>query len=536
MAANTDGDDATERHGAAVACRDAARAAGLDFRGSYGRTEAPSPEAELMQRNMGNGAAVGDVDGDGDLDLYLLGQAGRGSRFYRNVSRPGRPRFREATRRVGLTREGHDRVAHFADLDGDHHLDLVVVSDRDPDGRLPGAGIYRNRGDGTFEDVTAGSGFEPVGMIVGGASLADADGDGLLDIYVSYWTRELGRPRGTREAIGELPGENRLYRNLGGFRFEDVTFEAGLSGVRMDTFSSVFGDLDRDGDADLYLAIDHRADRLYLNDGGRFRDSSAATGVEHVGNDMGIAVADLDGDGAPDLYLTNISDPWGVFGTGPGGSVLLEGDLASDGQLRFVDVAAAAGVEDAAWGWGAAFVDLDLDRDLDLVAVGGMDEVVGDHSPPLRDARSRVFVQAGPSRFSLVRGTGCDIGGDQRALVTFDADRDGDEDLLVTQVDRPVRLLENLAQGRSVTVRLGPGSAGVGAWVTVRVGESSVGRAILAGGSYLAGPPTEAIFGLGAATSADEIRVRWSDGAETVVVDVKPGVVDIERDVASRER
>jgi hypothetical protein len=509
-------------------CVNVAPNVGLDFRGSYGTTDLPAPLNPMMMRNLGNGAAVGDYDADTDLDVFLLGQSGLPDRLFRNELVPtGTAHFTDATESAGLGDTGSSRVAHFADLNGDGTLDLLLVNDTDPDGMLGPSRVYRGEGDGTFTDVTRRSGFAPIGYIVGGATLADPDRDGDLDVYLSYWTQELGGDPARMSHRGAYPAENVFYRNNGDFRFSDVTSKSGLSGVRMDTFTAVFQDFDGDEDLDLFVAVDHQPD-LYYEKVGRLKwdNRSDEVGATHKGNDMGIAVADLGNDGQLDLYSTNITDPTDAFGTGSG-NVLLVARQGRDGSLEFEDRAADMGITDTGWGWGTAFLDIDLDADLDLYAVQGMDEFVAEQSIPVRDATAKLFLDDGSGAFNAAPDSGCQVPGDQRAVIPFDYDRDGDQDLLVTQVNKEVVLLENRQDGgRSITVDLAAGgAAAAGARITAVCGDRTVTQVVLAGGSYLSGPPMEAVFGLGDAAQADEVRVSWANGRETVLRNVAAGSV-----------
>jgi len=475
-----------------------------------------------MQRNMGNGAAVGDYDADGDLDIYLLGQAGERNILYRNdPDLDGTRTFTDVTAAAGVEDLGLGRVAHFADLDGDGRLDLLVANDADPDGRLPRSRLFRNAGDGTFEDVTRDSGFEPVGYLVGGTSLVDVDGDGDLDVFVTFWTMELGSTPSDRQPVGQLPGSNRMYRNDGDFQFTDVTDQIGLGGVRRDSFTPIFHDFDGDGDLDLYIAVDHREDLFYEQRDGRFVDRSIEAGTDHVGNDMGVAMADVDGDGLLDMFVSNIKDPEENFGKKPRGNTLLVTDRTA-GNVRFEDRAYDFGVRDTAWGWGTAFVDMDLDGELDLYVVQGFDEFVSIYSKSLYDARSFLFERDDAGYFDQVEGSGCDIAGDQRTLIPFDYDRDGDTDLLITQVGLPPILLENRTSGHhGLTIALdGPAGRGSGARIDVTVGGRTTSQVVMHGASYLAGPPLEAVFGLGDARTADEVRITDVRGATVVLRDV----------------
>lgn len=497
-------------------CRNVANERGLEFRGAYGTTpSAGSPMASMMLRNMGNGAAVGDIAGDGRLSVLMLGQIGQPNRLFRNRLGPdGATTFEDVTEAAGLANTGGSRVAAFADLDDDGHLDLVTINDWDGAAAGSPSHVYRNRGDGTFEDVTEGSGFAPVGYLVGGLSLADYDRDGRLDLYISYWTMELGGDPSRPEVVrGQFPAHNRLYRNLGDFRFADVTRDAGLGQLNADSFSTVFADFTADGWPDLYVAIDHRADLFYRNDHGRFQQVSREVGIDHVGNDMGVAVTDLDSDGMLDLYVTNITDPNGEFGTGRG-NTLLVAEPGPDGEPVFTDRAAELGVDDTGWGWGTAFTDLDLDGRVDLYAAQGMQEFIAQQSPELHDARAHLFMGRGGRTFSPATDTGCDVPGDQRAVVPFDADRDGAPDLLVTQVAYHALLLENqTSDAHWLTIDLSrAGAQAAGARVGVEVDGRRTTQVALYGGSYLAGMPLELYFGLGTASRAEDVSITWADG------------------------
>ncbi len=492
---------------------------GLAFTGTYGPTFSSLVfEEALMQKNMGNGAAVGDYDGDGDLDIYLLGQLGQPNRLFRNDLDTGQKRFTDVTAQAGVGDLGESRVAHFVDLDNDGRLDLLLVNDDDGSGAYPPSTIYRNNGDGTFTDVTAGSGFRPVGFLRCGAALADYDRDGLVDVYVTNWGMEMGT------GTANFPGSNRLYRNLGNFKFQDVTLAAGLGTLARDSFSAIFFDFNDDLYPDLFVAVDHTSDEFYWNTAGRFSNATLAVGATHTGNDMGLACSDFDNDGDLDVYATNITDPSGVFGTTRYNALNLNASGAT-GVTHFSDQASAFGLQDTYWGWGVKFTDVDNDGDLDVVAVTGFDDYVGrvaGASSPIYHTPPVLLLQQPAGTFVRQTGAGLDDPGDSRALIAFDYDRDGDEDLLITGVNQPVRLLENQSgpQGHwlHVELRQAPGSNrfGIGASVYATTGGVTLRRDIIAGDSYLAGTPAEVHFGLGNTGIVDRLRVRWTDGSESV--------------------
>jgi hypothetical protein len=496
---------------AAVQFVDVAASVGLNFT-QTGTQTFPEIEIEVLQlmfTNMGAGAAVGDYDDDGDLDVYVLGQYGQANRLYRNDLDLGSKQFTDVTP-VVLADTGSARVAHFVDLDRDGDLDLLLINDDDG---LPSPAsrsrIFRNDGGGAFSDVSAASGFRPLGWIKGGAAIADYDGDGFLDIYVTNWGAESGGGNPV------FPGSNRLYRNLGGLQFEDVTVAAGLGTLARDSFTAVFVDLDEDGDPDLYVAVDHSSDEFFRNDDGSFTLDTTNVGTTHVGNDMGVAPGDFDGDSDIDLYVTNITDPDGNFGTGQG-NVLYENRLVPDGGLGVI-ISTPAAALDTYWGWGTEFLDADNDGDLDLAAATGFDEFVefsvGQQSA-IYQTSSVLLINDGVGTFSRLLGTGLDATDDSRGMVAFDYDRDGDLDILITNRNQPVRLFENQSTGLGnwLTVRLGRDAQAIGAVVYATTGGVTRRRDIIAGHSYLVGTPSEVHFGLGTDTQVDTLEIVWANG------------------------
>ncbi|NOY93484.1 MAG: trypsin-like serine protease [Deltaproteobacteria bacterium] len=509
---------------ARIALVDVTAAAGIDHRTGpapdYGSSEAGRSAAQ-----NGTGVAVGDIDADGDLDLYLLANRGTPNRLYLNVSTPGAPRFEDITPPV-LADEGQARVAFIVDLDHDGKSDIVLLNDVGPTGDA-GSKIFRGDGAGGFTDVSATSGFSPRGWPIGGASIADVNGDGELDIYVTIWSGGFG------SGAPVFAGMNELYLGDGGLRFHEATRAQGLGEHTEDSFTPVFAQFDRRAGLDLFVSVDKAEDMLFVRRGGRFRDVSERVGVTHVSSDMGVAAADFDDDDDLDLFTTNIFMTDVRF---QNRNAFYENQLSQTGELSFVDRAESLGVADTRWGWGTEAVDLDLDGDLDLVAVNGF-AAFADRLPEERlvlgpgylfENRDGVFVRA--------VGTDLDVEEDARALVAFDADSDGDPDLLITTMDGPVRLLDNRsARGDVVELRLEPPALAFGAVVRGAVGGVRKRRDALAARSYLVGAAARVRFGLGVQTRLSDVDVQWADGVRTPLPDLEAGASRVVRRCAEAD-
>ena len=330
-----------------------------------------------------------------------------------------------------------------------------------------------------------------------------------------------------------FPGENRLFRNRGGFRFEDVTDTAGVGQLARDSFTAIFADFDGNGWPDLHVAVDHTSDEFFLNDGGQFRRATNVAGANHRGNDMGVAVGDIDNDGDLDMYSTNITDPDFQFGTDQGNALYVN-QRAERGFFRFFDEAWIRGAADTAWGWGVEFVDLEHDGDLDGIAATGFDEYIRTFpgAESLLETPIVAMINAGPGLFERTVIDGLERRDDSRALIAFDYDRDGDEDLLVTNVAGPARLYRNdsprafgdRSSWLEVSLIQAPGgnSQGIGATVTAQVGDRTYRRDVLAAESYLAGTPSEVHFGLRDGERVDLLTVRWTDGTVSEYRDLPP--------------
>ncbi|MHC4816917.1 MAG: CRTAC1 family protein [Planctomycetota bacterium] len=481
-----------------------------------------------LMESGGPGLAVLDYDGDGHLDVYLVnGWRTDGTRvltrganvLYRNR---GDATFEDVTDRAGVGDPGWGNGVAVADVDGDGDLDLFV-SNFGPDV------LYLNQGDGTFAlhpDPPSIDGWSA------GAAFFDADGDGDLDLFLAGYidcTLEdvlQAQPTLDWKEAKVAPGPfglegkgNRYFENLGGGRFEDATKRAGLTDVGLYySFGVLAVDIDGDLDVDLYVANDSNPNYLYRNDGkGKFREVGLWSGAALDANGaaqagMGLAAADYDADGDPDLFVTNFAQDSSTL-------------YRNDGNCIFEDVSKRSGVRGptyAALSWGPSFSDFDLDGDLDLYVANGHSYPQADTAPRSETTyRQRNLLLANDGgRFTDVStraGPGLKIVESSRGVAVGDMDRDGDLDLVVSNVDEPPNLLRNDTVRRGAWLLVdAPGALRVG----VEAGDLRLVRHHVVAASFLSAGDPRFHFGLGPVTTVSKVTALWPDGTRKVLRDV----------------
>lgn len=456
----------------------------------------------------GGGAAAADYDSDGDIDLFVPNGAGVADQLYRNT---GNGVFEEVAASVGLASTHSNRVGLWFDYDGDRDLDLLVGND--VIGHPTVFRLYRQDSPTVFVDATAAVGLmlpmTAAGQglqprYVSGPSAGDFNNDGYLDLFVPFWN-----------------ARSRVLLNTGTGSFIDVTATCGVGVGATWGHQAVFTDLDEDGWGDWYVSIDFDPNQYWWNEAdGTFADVAGAADAGNAMNDMGISLGDYDNDGDFDIYVTNIDRAVDLH------NVLLRNDT-SGGVLAFQEVSVASGVSHGGWGWGATFFDADADGWVDIAATNGWNvgaEFINDPSKFFHNPGGPPFVFSDESTAVGFNDTHWGA-----ALVAFDSDRDGDLDLVHACRGGPLRLLANHftlpPEQRNHYLVIQPRTGGlnhfaIGAVVRIQAGGLNQMRLITAGTSYLGQEPAEAYFGVGAATVVDAVEVTFPDGSVTSLTNV----------------
>jgi hypothetical protein len=507
----------------------------------------------------GSGVAVGDINNDNRVDILLLG--GLGNRLYANR---GGGRFEDITVAAGLDwfrpsdrRPGEARQPLIADLDNDGYQDIVITY-VDDEHR-----VYRNNGDETFNDVTNTAGLGGTGLVGGPATVFDFDNDGLLDIYVTYFGNYINGilPTLQRRNFNGLP--NKLFRNKGGFEFEDVTSKSGLDNTGWGQ-AVTHTDINRDHYQDVIVGNDFGTNAYYLNNGdGTFKDISRMLGTDKPSYTMGIGVADLNADQAPDFYISNIvtmnKDQKYVL---PSAKTTMAFDPETLSNMRVVEAndlflsqvtagdlqyvpskAVDRGYSSTGWSWGAEFFDSDNDGDDDLYVLNGMNEfnVYSNQNPyyrdPLENKRLDIiipvdtqeanvfFLNEGGKLNNLSKESGLDLRGNSRSAAYLDYDGDGDLDIVMNNYHETASFYRNESAASNngwlkVTLvgdaKRGVNRDAIGARLTLHTEDGgSVWREIHGSSGYMTVQTRQQHFGLAGHASAD-LEIIWPNGERQV--------------------
>ena len=473
-----------------------------------GLTCTHTPPGGVASSPMLSGGSVADFNRDGFLDLFVVGGGGAADLLFINNG-DGTFTDRAAAWQVDALHVGGGSAV--GDFDRDGWVDLFVASHGPPSNQGPGHHrLYRNTGHNSFTEVAALAGVQWASPTVGdgySATFGDYDADGHLDLFVTSWMTG---------ANG-----NRLFHNNRDGTFTDVTASAFGSPTALDSvhgFSAQFADMNGDRHPELLLAADFGTSRYFVNNGdGSFTDATAASGTGQDSNGMGQTLGDFDGDGRLDWYVTSI---WSDAGLHSGNMLYL-----NQGAHTYLESSVQRSVRNGGWGWGTVAADFDHDGDLDLAETNGWVTAEWFNEP------SYLFLNNGTGSFfeaSAAHGLNhIDAG---RGLLHFDADNDGDQDLVIFSIGGPLKFFRNDLSGPNrnwLRVTLSSGGnpvapGGYGAQVRLSAQGRSQVRCLPGGSSFLSTSEQSAHFGLGSAPRVDEVAIAWPNGTTTYLTDVTP--------------
>ena len=432
-------------------------------------------------------------------------------------------RFTDVSAGSGLEAPGYGMGAATGDFDNDGWIDLYLT-------RLGPDRLFRNAGDGTFTDVSQRIGTSHARWALS-ASFLDFDRDGWLDLYVGNYVdhrpggdADCSTPTGARNYCGPqryLPVPDRLYRNRGDGTFDDVTAESQIASAYGRALGVVAADLDGDGWVDVYVANDGDENQLWINrKDGTFGNQGLLAGValNHAGlaeAGMGVDAGDFDNDGDADLFVTHLDNETNTL-------------YVNDGSGMFEDRSARArlGAPSLPYtGFGARWFDADNDGWLDLLAVNGAVSILqplvqaGDPFP--LHQRNQLFRNLGDGRFEDVSGRAgpaFELSAVSRGAAFGDLDNDGDVDVVVGNNNGPARLLLNAAGNRNhwLGLRLAGGDPPrdmLGARVGVfRSDGPPLRRRAGSDGSYASASDPRVLMGLGPTATVQRVEVVWPGG------------------------
>jgi hypothetical protein len=505
-----------------------AREAGITFRHENGASK-----EKLMPETFGSGVAWIDFDNDGLPDVFFAngadlahGKPSPGNVLYRNL---GNGKFEDVTKKAGVAGNGMFATGvTVGDYDNDGFLDVFVTG-------YNSRQLFHNNGDGTFTDVTAKAGVAGGGWS-SSAAWVDYDRDGYLDLFVARYLdydihnapycgykQEGYRMYCDPQQFDGVPAQ--LFHNNHDGTFTDVSVKAGIANRAGKGLGVVVGDIDLDGWPDIFVTNDGVRNFLYRNKGdGTFQDITytAGTGFDMNGKamaGMGTEIADFDGDGLPDIFLTAFSREYNTL-------------FRNLGKLQFEDVTLKAGLQSGflTLAFGTKLFDYDNDGSLDIFCTNGhVTDNVELYDPQLSYKQSDLLYQnIGGGKFkdvSAESGPAFRIKHVGRGAAVADFDNDGDLDIVIADCGGPALLYRNDGGNRNHWLAIKARGResnrfGLGSKVRVTAGGVTQYREINPSGSYLSTSDMRLYVGLGKETVARRLEIEWPRGKKQVLENV----------------
>ncbi len=504
--------------------RDVTQASALDFVHENGA------EGSLwLVEVIAPGVGVLDFDGDGRLDVWAI-QGGSlvdptsemlSDRLFRNVSKPGKLTFQSMTDQMGVTASEYGMGIATGDIDDDGDTDVFLAN-------FGTNQLWLNKGKDRFE-LEEGFGSIDPGEWSVAASFIDANGDGALDLYVvNYVDFSLASHKQclgivnkpdycAPTAYPETP--DRLYMNLGNGLFTDMSEHAGIAIAKASGLGVISFDHNADGLMDLYVANDPSSNFLWRNLGsGRFKDVALHTASSVNGDgkseaSMGIAAEDYDQDCDVDIFFTNLTAETNTL-------------LRNSGRERgwFADVTNRVGLGASSYpftGFGTGWIDFDLDGDLDLFVANGAVSLLANASNGRASTlhqRNQLWLNDGNGKYVEVEGEDIvEMAETSRGAAFSDLDNDGDTDILVANNDGILRIYENVGTGGNHWIGIHAtenGSIAYNARVSL-VNRPCATHIVRTDGSYASAQDPRVVFGLGKSASEPKISIEWATGGHT---------------------
>ncbi|MGC2638524.1 MAG: CRTAC1 family protein [Acidobacteriaceae bacterium] len=518
--------------------------------------QAPHSSRKYLLETMGSGVALFDYDNDGRLDLYLVNGAPFGDfvpkgtipqktdpkYWNRLYHQKADGTFEDVTEKAGVAGVGYGMGVAVGDYDNDGYEDLFVTS-------LGGNHLYHNNGNGTFTDVTAKAGVGGSGWSTS-AAWVDLDGDGYLDLVVlryiqwdwdDVWCGSKDN-RGYCHPDVFPPISMLVYHNNGDGTFTEVAHKLGLDKPGK-ALGIAVADYDRDGHPDLFVANDSMVEFLFHNKGnGTFEETGLESGVAVDGDGrtfagMGADFADYNNDGWPDLIVDDLANQkYALYRNEKDGTFSYDSYVTGVGGATLLHS-----------GWGVRFLDYDNDgwKDLLIAQAHDLDTIEKSfpdlhyREPPmlLRNIDGKKFVNVGPASNDVFRARW--VG---RGLAVGDIDNDGRVDAVITENGGPAHILVNRTKTANHWIGfklVGHKSNrdGIGAVIRIETSQGPQWETVTTSSSYLSASDVRAHFGLGQDTTVKDVEIRWPSGIVQTLHDVEGGrYVRVDEPAASQEK